>query len=407
MTTNNKYYDKVLSKIDFVLKDSKTNPYIKRYCITEGETKHSYKIECEGNPYYDIQKNNIVVKDKFLKDFKECLLNDKPFQLEFSQNEKLLEHFFEKTVEYFYLINEATHYTQQNRYITPTVDEFSQLVKCFEPTLVSLDKIIEGMPRSYEKYNSSYTALVPIIMSLHNENFYSNKTPEQLKHIIKNELEALTKPFGEETDPFIAEGIQKYLNKKKKILTQINDKSFEDKLYEIIQSLVHSDFWAETSSCLPNFSSKKKQKTKQNIFANDGNPIFHLNLNKENILDISPSIISDKDFNKMLAEINLAIDKNKPSSIDFVQTINTGNNFKLIMAGQDMNNSLVLEIGELFQEMINEYNSPNVSKHRSEDETADDKANNYKYLSKAAEILWLNIELKEKNVQKTRKANKI
>lgn len=407
MTTTSKYYEKVLEQIDFFLRNSRNNPYITRYCITEGTNKHTYKIECEGNASYTVQKNNSLIQANFLKDLKECLVNDKPFQLEFSQDEKLIEHFFEKTVEYFYLINEATHYTQSPRYITPTVDEFSQLVKCFEPTLVSLDKIIEGMPRSYEKYNSSYTSFVPVIMSLHNESFYKNKSSAQLKHIIKNELEALTKPFGEETDPFIAEGIQKYLNKKKKILTQINDKSFEDKLYEIIQSLVHSDFWAETSSCLPSFSSKKKQKTKQSIFANNGNPIFHLNLNKENILDISPSIVSDKDFDKMLAEINLAIDKNKPSSIDFVQTINTGNSFKLIMAGQDMNNSLVLEIGDLFQSMINEYNSPNVSKHRSEDETADDKANNHKYLSKAAEILWLNIELKEKNVQKTHKTNKI
>jgi predicted transcriptional regulator len=407
MTNESRYYKEIVKKIDLVLRESKNSPYINRMCIVEGQDKHTYTIECEGNPYFNTQKNNLLVQDKFLKDLKECLVNDKPFQLLFNKNEELLSDFFNKIKEYLYIMNDRRHYTHPDDFIIPTSTEFENILKCFEPTLTSIDIIVRGIPRYYAKSNKDYISLIPIVLSLHNASFYSNKNTSQLKKIIKNELDTLTVLFAAEEEPLIAEGIKQYLKKKKSLLIKINDNDFENSLYEIVQSVVHSDFWADIASNLPSFSKKKKLAIDTNIFANEGHPIFHINLNKENIFNISPAIISEKDFEKMLKETVTAIGETKPGSIEFVQVIKTSNDVKLIVAGKDMNNELLLKIGRLFESMIYEYNSTNVSKKNDDDETDEEKKNNSEYLRKAAEVLWLNIELGQTNSKQKNKTTKI
>lgn len=407
MTTESEYYKAIVNKIDFVLRDSRNSPYIKRYCIIEGQDKHTYTIECEGNATYNVQQKNSSVQKEFLNDLKECLINDKPFQLKFNPNEELLSDFFEKIHDHIYVMNDKRHYSHPDDFIVPTVDEFENILKCFEPTLTSIDIIVRGMPRSYDKYNKDYMSFIPIVLSLHNEDFYNNKRSLQLKHIIKKELESLTVKFSDETNPLIAQGIQKYLGKKKNLLTTINDKSFENTLYEIIQSLVHSDFWAETASYLPSFPKKKKLGIDTHIFGSEGNPIFHLTLNREKLQSISEATITDKDLEKMLKEIIVTIENTKPKNIDFIQLIKTSEHLKLITAGQDMNNDLLLKVGKLFESMIYEYNSPNVSKRKSEDESDYDKKINSEYLTKAAQVLWMNIELDNSSLNTNKKKLKL
>jgi hypothetical protein len=405
MTYQSKYYTKVLEKISSILNDSKGNPYITRYCINKNETDNSYRIDCAGQITLNSQKSYLALEKDFVNNLMEHLNNDKPFKLKYSKNEDLLNHFFEKVSSHFYVINDIRHYSQPNNFIIPTIEEFEKLIKCFEPTLTTIKPFVRAIPIHRKEDKHPYLDFIDVVMSLHNDNFYLNKSDVQIKKIIRDELSSLTSQFYAENEPAIAQGIKSYLSKKTKLLEKINDKNFEIELYEVIKNIIHSDLWSDVALFLPSFSNKNKKIDNQNIFLAPNNQIFHVNLNKEAIFNISSSIIIDKDLEETIKIINLAINKSKPKDIDLIQAINSNGNFKLIMSGLDMDNDKISKLCNLFQDMIYEYNSDNVSKKGSI--SKDEIENNEKYLAVFAETLWLNFELRKNNEKQANKTHKL
>jgi hypothetical protein len=71
------------------------------------------------------------------------------------------------------------------------------------------------------------------------------------------------------------------------------------------------------------------------------------------------------------------------------------------MSGNGLDENLAIKIGNLFEQMIHEYNSDNVSKNLNS------YKKNKKYLDKAAETLWLGLELGNKSLVDSKKKPKI
>jgi hypothetical protein len=390
--TISQYYEKVIEKFDFALGDSKGKPYMTRCGIAQGSDEHSYILKNDRYEFLSTQRQVKEIEQRFIDDLKEYLINDKPFKIEYSRDDYMLNDFFERFANYFYQINDMKHYSHPSKYIIPTVDEFEKFIKCFEPTLTSIAPILCGIHKNIQYDISPY---VPIVMSLHNEEFFSTKNNLQLKGLIKSELEALSLNFFGEDNLDIVKGVKNYLVKKEALLEKISDDNFENDIYQIIQEIVHSNFWSEVALCLPSLKKKKSSVIDRNIFSNEQNPLFYIHLHKKNIFDISSSVFTEKDFNNMVNSVVSALDETRPDNIDYIQSVHIRDSLSIVFSSsENKNNDMSSDIAKLFEVMISEYNSTNANKNDDE---------NIDYLVKAAKIHWFSLELSKSANNNTEK----
>ena len=406
MNKNNIYYDHLVNKVEYILYNKGYSPYSLGYCVVKGIDEGSYYIQDLNSSSAKESYNNSENIKSLLKDFKNHLINNRPFKLLYNNEDYLYTNFFNRLSDYLFEVRD-NNYSSQNSITRPTIEELTKILKCFEEVIPTVVDLIKGLPKNYSP-GDPFNTFVPIILSIHNKNIFSNKEEKHLKKMISDEIDSLTSSFSNETDLEIVKALKGYLSNKYEFISNLNHPNFESGLFDTIQYIIDSKYWAEISECLPSLKlSKNKKVADKDLFEIDHNPIFHFNLNRQEILNVSPSVITDRDFNKMISLVSDIINSNKPDSIDFIQTCEVHEEIKVIILGMNMTQDLSFKIGKLFEKMIGEYNSCNVIKqsHYHEDSEIDKK--NKEYLSKAAQVHWLSLELEAPNNNVKRKTNKL
>jgi hypothetical protein len=293
------------------------------------------------------------------------------------------------------------------RPIIPNIEEFTKVIKCFESLTLSLDLFIHNAPKSIPGKNINL--YLKEVLSLNNFSVISDLNKDSFREIINDELEILTNRFSNEKDIEIKDGISNYLKNRESLFKRHNDKDFEVDLFEQIKVILHSDYWDEMVDYLPNIRPQKKIPIEsKSVFKLNDNPIQSINLDKEYILGISRTIITDRDFSTMISVINEAINLHKPENIDFITPTLINGNIRIFLSSEDMTQDKANKIGKLFESMIHEYNSENVVKTGNYSGNRDEIVKiNQEYLNKAAEVLWLHIELSDSSTIENKRKYKI
>jgi hypothetical protein len=325
----------------------------------------------------------------FHSDFKDCLIWNSQFKI---IGHPLPRPFVLELSTYVYDCHSRDP-SYPPKPIYPNVEEFTKVIKCFEPFISSIDLLIHNAPKSLSGKNiNSY---LKEVLSLNNKDLLLKLHFDDFRETVADELSILTNRFSNEKDTEIKEGITNYLSLRESILEKNKDKNFELDIFEQIKVILHSDYWADILDYFPTLRQEKNKPIEsKDVFSLNSNPVHYLDLDKEYILGISKTIITDRDFFAMVSIITEAINSHKPDTVEFINSVPINGQIKVFISGVDMNQDMAIKIGHLFESMINEYNSDNVIKTGNYSGNRDETiGKNQEYLNKLAEIYWLDIEL--------------
>lgn len=401
MIKNYDYYLNLTNRIEeFILQNNNFSLHsywdAKNLCNNYFIKEEKFSSSHRGNDALKVIQN-------FSNDLKNYLMLDHSFKI----TDNILPRSFILELSIYLYDSHSHDPSLPPKAIIPSIEEFAKVIKVFESVIPTLDLFIHNAPQSIAGKN--ITSYFKEVLSLNNTSCISKLHQEDFYEIINDEMEMLTNRFSNEKDHELKEGIKNYLTHKEPILEKYHNKDFEENLFEQIKVILHSDYWSEMVDYLPTMRVKKHTSAEfKDMFKMNTNPVHYFDLDKDYILGISNSIITDRDFSSMVSTISDAINTNKPNNIDFINPSQINGQFKVFISGIDINEDMVNKVGKIFESMIHEYNSENVIKTGSYKGNRDNTIRkNQDYLNKASEVYWLNIELGNENEQKNNKKNKL
>lgn len=407
MNKDNSYYLSIANKIEEFIKEN--NSYSINSTIKPSYCTRAYYFDEERDFSYRKKLQHQEDLKTFITDFKDYLFWNSKLEI----LGKALPRSFVLELSIYIYDSHSHDPIYPPRPIIPSVEEFTKIIKCFGSHIQSIDLLIHNAPSSINgKHINSY---LKEVLSLNNKELLSKLHFDDFKEVVNDELSILANRFINEKDPEIKDGILNYLSNRESILEKNKDKNFEIDLFKQLKAILHSDYWAEVQDYFPNMRKEKNKPTEfTNAFILNSNPIYYIDLNKDYILGISKSIITDKDFSNMISSITESINLHKPDNIDFITPTPINGQLKVFISSADLTQDMVIKIGKLFESMIMEYNSDNViqtgnySGNIDEIEYNSDNvistgnyrgnideiiSKNQKYLNKVAETYWLELEI--------------
>lgn len=215
----------------------------------------------------------------------------------------------------------------------------------------------------------------------------------------------------------IKEGLINYLKNKQKHLSKYGKPENENSLLADLKKITHSDHWSDLALCLPIYAKERAKKSKvSNIFEFGVNPIYYLNLSKDNLLGFSLSTVTDDDMFDMMNSIRKALNSTKPEGVDSIDLSQPKSpndiddtiweNPKIYLSGKIVDQKMVIKFSSLLEKMIIEFNSPHVDKNKNRNGDYEIREKNKAYLRKMAEIYWLDLELDDSETKK-KKVSKV
>ena len=395
---NNDYYEYFIERLREVIeKNNNKNP---SYWINKVKDQpHVYSVDKLDGFSSTQREHGKEIFNEFIKDFKAHLLSDAPFKL-------VYKNYFPNSLimgisDYLYNSYFRDDYLPRKN-LNPTLEQFTKVLKCFEEVISTTFLLSLEVPRDMKDINPNY--FIKAIFSLDNKKYYENLKEQEFHEVAKGELDQLYNHFYNEKDPLIKESLIIYLKNRETTLEKFPNVQLQ--ILEQVKAIVHSDYWSEISLYFPNLKKKDLNKEKT-VFNTNINPVYFIEINKDYIMNASPTIITNADFSNMISLVTKSIVLNKPDNIDFIEVSEINNRIKLFVSGVDLNQDKVHKIGDLFELMINEYNSDKIVKYSNYYTIKNDsiKEANKDYLNKAAETYWLNLELEKNNLIKRK--NKI
>ncbi len=391
---NNDYYEYFVERVREVIEKDKGRLSAFWINKVEGQPNTYCFQKLEG--YSSSQaKYGKEILNQFISDFKNYLINDAPFKIVYKD---FFPHSFLMGIsEYLYNSYFKDDYLPRKD-LNPTVEQFTKALKCFEDVIHTTFVLSLDVPQNMKNPNEYIKA----IYSLNNQSYYEKLNEEDFREIVRGELDQLINNFSYEKDPVIKESLIIYVKNREVILEKFP--KLQLMIFDQIKAIVHPDYWSDLANFLP-VLNKKDSINQMSVFSLNTNPIYAIDLNINHIMSISSTIFTEQDFSKMISLITDSINLHKPTNIDFIETSEKNNKFKIFISGENLEQDKVMKIGNLFEFMIAEYNSDNVIKQS--DYHMDDAANNKnkQYLHKAAEKHWLNLELDNNN--QVKRKNKI
>lgn len=379
------YYEHVVSSIYSILSNN-SSPNSLRYCVVKDNGKYLIK-----NASHSSNKENyahIIVLQDFEEDLKNHLLSNSTFELKFLNEGTLYRDLFDKLARNLYeysgsdrkINDDFDPFEPFNRsYSRPSIEEFKKVINCLSPIIISIYPLIRNTPE--QDY------IIPV-MELHNEKFFDSAITKKIKEIIETDISAFDS-ISFANEDILKDGFNTYLSNKKEQLQKINDKYFEKMLWSKFRKILSHEDWDDIANHLPNL--RKKPEELKNLLNISPRPIYCIDIDIDAILDISLTIIDSQELTKVMKKISESINLFKPEYIDFIQFNASNDCMNITMSGLDLKEESAVKVIKLFEKMIYEYNSNNVIKSSSFENE------NQLYLDKAAETLWLSIELEDIN----------
>lgn len=427
MTKENKYYEKFVDKVYTILRNRGSDKYPLGYCIVQGKEDNTYHIQSLKLSTKEEKSDNLRMMELFINNLREHLLNDKSFKI----LPKDLSYYTNTEFEYddfFLSLNSYFFNSAKDNYakpILPSFHQFEKTLNCFAPILNSISNLFNEARYNLDHLDGSFDKYFYTILSLNNnyphllevdEEYISSYIDDDISSLDNNYMDC--KSFYEEDDDgelkqkkkinsaLIKSGLINYLTKRKPYLLKITDKDENIRILNYIKSIYEPEDWKEISSYIPNLISlEKNNDANDELLKLSEKPIFQININIPKIIDISNSIITDKDLFNVTSSVALSLNDTKPEGIDYVKALEVNQGIILVMCGEKLNKDYASKICMVFEKMISEYNSDNISKNIHPDE--DEIEANKKYLDKAAEAYWLEAELDKTNNGLSKKVRKI
>jgi uncharacterized protein YqgQ len=411
MGNKDKYYERFIEHLYTLLKNKGRYKDENGFCIIQGKEPHSYYIQSLMHSTKEERKNNPQLIGMFINDFSEHLFNNKPFKLlrkdekYYDTTEFSYDYFLEIFVDHLY---DASR-TRAVNSINPTIEQFTKVIQCFAPIIDSIRNFLREINYHEDIHDNHYNEFIYAILSLPNHKPF-NKNYEYYASDINDEIFQLD--FYSNDNLLVKNGIINYLKNREDALKSIVDKDENYQIYDHIKTLIEPKYWEEVALFIPNLNIKKKNPLlAENLFSLNEKPIYQIDLNRDSILNISQTIVTDKDLFEIINLLNKFINLHKPEGIDYILPIHLEDKLFLVMSGEKLNKEMVKDIGGIFEKMIKEYNSDSIIKVINTDDYGKNESNDDKnedYLNKAAANFWLEFELpNSEKVSSNKKVKKI
>lgn len=345
------------------------------------------------------QQQQLSTVDDFFKDLKSHFVNNTPLHFIYNNNENIYYHFSSSIMRH--IVHEDFFDEESFTVIPPTVKELLKVGNLFKEGTIRVDSVFDVIPKGVDINGQEYQDFILFLMSIPNKHLFDNN--QISVNVINSEFCAFTNMFKSETNPKIKDAFKVYLENRKEFIEKIDSKSLEESLLIRIKKSFAPKYWSEFIFAFPNLQEQNKGISKDNLIEFDQENIYHLNLNKGALYKFCPSILNEQDLIQIIASVTQAINDNKPQEISMIQFHCMPNDIKIIFSGS-VDSSYLNKVGNLYQLMLDEYNSENIikfTKDKEEFELA--LINNTEYLDKASKKNWLSVMLEPTNDNKKKK----
>jgi hypothetical protein len=392
-----KYYEHIVHNIYSILSNHSAYSVIKS-CVVKDKENNGYLIKSFSNSSDKEKKEHLLILQDFESDLKEHLFYDKPFKIIFQDEKKLYDEIFERLNRKLYeysgekqeVSDDDFDPFEHDEYFRPSIEEFKKVVKCLEPLVFSFYPIMKSLPDlQYAK----------TIMELDNKKAFENKSNEQIKDILEYDSLAISSLSHDNDDLEIKSAINTYLYNKNSVFKKINNKHFEKLLWSNLKANFIEDYSIELANKFPNLLNQAENLN--SVVNLSSTKIYCVNIDVQSVLDKCLHILDYKELSKVMTRLNESVSLYKPKDINFINVVNENEKVNIIIGGHELNENLAINIGNIFERMIYEYNSNNVS--RKTHSFQKDK----EFLNKAAETFWLDIELDNQILENKQKKLKI
>jgi hypothetical protein len=384
--------------------------------------KNIYVVTTEyyRNKSYTEKSNDDILTENtinsFMYDLKQFLVNDIPFQLIF--HDRCYTSRYSSVNRFFELLMSNIYYSGKNN-IQINLKNFKKLIHLFKDIMqaASTSSLFPTFCDSAIQNNPYHLEFSKEILSFDNKIDYSHDDGKKFWEHVEYEIKKISKSYHGQKSNLLKEGFINYLKNREYFLDKHKDRYKETSLLKTIKSILHSDHWAEVSSYLPNYANRRNEIENKEIFNIDTNPVYCINIDQTNLLNLSSATITDYDLFNMMKDICEALNITKPQNMHTIELSHVENGWnqghtkwndpRIYLSGKNLNNNLVNDILKIIKNMIIEYNSDNVDKNLDDFTIRDEKdKKNFDYLVKMAEVYWLDLELDDaKGINK--KVNKI
>jgi hypothetical protein len=412
--TNN--YDLIIEHIVFCFKKE----YIQNTLKVENKSyivnKEYYLNEYDVNSKdlaYDIE-NKLIIENT-LNDFKhdltEFLVNDIPFKLHF--NDSCYEDFYQHSINRFFQSIMSPIYYGGEKNIQIELKTFKKLINLFKNIMVatSIDSLFPVYGNSNIEFNPYHLEFSREILSFNNKIHYSHENTSEFWELIRREISGVAESYNNQKSNLLEEGFINYLKNREEFLS-IHKNSYEEtQALELIKKVLHCDHWASVAQYFPSYKNRRIKTENTEIFSIDTNPVYCININQINLLNLSPYTVTDSDIFEMMKLICKTLNLTKPKDINTIELSNAESSWisahtkwhepRIYLSGKILNDNLINGILKLIQKMIIEFNSENIDKnfnnYEFEERNIKNKEN-FNYLLKIAEVYWLDLELGDAKV---------
>jgi hypothetical protein len=406
MKNNKTYYEYITYKFEDLLKNS-------LFVIAKGANEHSYLLKNKDHCSLIDQKKHLSTVKSFMYDLQSYLYNGTALNFVYENNLYLYTSFSQSLFvnlfrnnpfhkeEYdessdFNNLLEVFNQTKKYSNWEPTVEQLIKVVSLFKEGTIRVDNLFDELPRGLDSQGRDYKDFLLFLITI--PNTYLLENIEKTIRTVNAEISGFTNFFNSETDINVKDALKEYLRNREKAFEQINDnkqiasKALEKSLFNRIKKAIAPNYWSELVFAFPNLRNESKGLIpSENLIEPATDKIYHLNLNKATFYKNCPSVINEQDLLDVIELITKAIDLNKPNEINMFHYHPMNNDIKIIFTGVNIDESYLNKIGNLYKEMIAEYNSNNVIKFSHELKKEEIVLNNTEYLNKAAKMLWLKV----------------
>lgn len=380
-----------LEYITFLFEDKLKNSI---FGLVKDENMYSYHLKDIEKCSRIEKEQHLTIVDAFLNDFKSHFINNTPLNFVYGDNVEIYYHFSHSI--FHHIIHEDTFNNQDFSVEKPTSEQLLKIGHLFKEGTIRVDTLIDNLTSTADVNWKDYKDFILFMMTISNEHSFTDYN--SIIRNIKAEVGTFAKLFSSEQDKKVKDTFKIYLGNRQDFIKKLDSEPLEEYILNRIKKSLAPKYWSEMLFAFSHLENRKIGVVKDNLIEVDPENIYHLNFNKGALYNFCPSILNEKDLINIFGIITKAIDGHKPEEIHMLHYYQMADDLKVMFSG-NIDQTYVTKVGDLFQKMLEQYNSDNFIKtvQGKEEEVFQ---HNIEFLNQSAKMLWLDVMLDKNNNKK-------